>query len=212
MFWFRWPTKFFLVWFQLRWLLEFCSFDAACQKLWYIDRNASDIRESEIDTALRTSPLLLDNLKPHVISLSVAGMLNIDGKRLNIWINMHILCWHSHMEVHCIVPIGFAVKTSLSLCFCPFHFAVRQLLAASSLLRRINTNEPMWVFSGSFFPVKFTWKQFYWFLRPDKCAVKLSLYSHLEPHTPYLCWCTLPELDGGSCLFISTQVVREISL
>lgn len=51
----------------------------------------------KIDTALRTSPLLLDNVKPHVMSLNVAGMLNIHGKRLNIWINIHILCWLSHM-------------------------------------------------------------------------------------------------------------------
>ena len=69
-------------------------------------------------------------------------MLNIHGKRLIIWIIMHILCWHSHVEMHCIVPIGFAIET-LSLCFCPFHFADRQLLAASSLLRGIITNEPV---------------------------------------------------------------------
>lgn len=117
-------------------------FDAACQWLWFIDRDASDNQRKAVRNALRTSALLLDSVKPYVISLNVTGMLNIHGKRLNIWINMHISCWHAHMDVHSIVPIGFAIKTT-SVCFCPFHFAHRQVIAASSLLRRIITNEPV---------------------------------------------------------------------
>lgn len=78
------------------------------------------IRERQCGAALRTSALLLDSVKPHVISLDVTGVLNIHGKRLNIWINMHILCWHAHMDVHSIVPIGSANKKQLLCLFALF--------------------------------------------------------------------------------------------
>lgn len=59
---------FFLVQFHSSWLLEFVSFDSACQKLWFIDRNACDNRgKRETGTPLRASPLLLENVKSHVI-------------------------------------------------------------------------------------------------------------------------------------------------
>ena len=170
------------------------------------------IREWDIGSALRTSTLLLNEVKPLVISLSVAGMLNIHGKGLNLWINMHILCRHSHVEMYSIAPIDSTIQI-ISVFLCPFHFAYRQLLSASSLLWRIITNEPVPVFSGSFFPMKFTWKQIYWFSQTRQMELwSFSPDSHLEPRTPCLCWCGLCELDGGSCLFISIQLLTEISL
>lgn len=62
--------------------LKSMSFDSACQKLWFIDLHARDNqREREIGTALRTSPLVLDDVKHCVISLNVAAMLNIHCKK-----------------------------------------------------------------------------------------------------------------------------------
>lgn len=59
MFWVRWPIKFFffLVQFQSSWLLEFESFDSACQKLWFIDRNACDNRGKKERLALHLGRL-----------------------------------------------------------------------------------------------------------------------------------------------------------
>lgn len=95
--------SFFVVRFEPSWLLKFTSFDSACQKLWFIDHNASDNRgRRETGIALRTFRLLLDIIKHQSVALNVAGMLNIHEKRLNIWINMYILCCQSHMaEMYC---------------------------------------------------------------------------------------------------------------
>lgn len=65
-----------------------------------------------------------------------------------------------------------------------FHFAPRQLLAVPppAVVRgkRIKYNSLMNL-SGLFFPVKFTWKQFYWFLSPD--LINCEVFTLLTPQT-----------------------------
>lgn len=75
-------------------------------------------------------------------------------KRLNIWINMHILCCQSHMAKRCTVaPIGFAIK-KIFLLFLPFSLCPLATAHTPCCCKKesIITNEPLWVFLGRSFP------------------------------------------------------------
>lgn len=50
------------------------------------------------------------------------------------------------------------------------------------------------------------------FFRPEKCAVKFSLDWRGDVGGTRIEVGVESELDGGSCLYISIQLVREISL
>lgn len=117
LFWFRWPTKFFWFGFSRADFWNSCLLIQLVRSYDLLIGTSVIIRgKRETGIALRTSPLLLDNVKLHVIYLYVAGMLNIHGKRLNIWINMHILCWQSHMAKKSNKNIFLLCFLALSLC------------------------------------------------------------------------------------------------
>lgn len=149
----------------------------------------------------------------------MAAELNIHVKRLNIWINMHILCCCSRTELESSVRRQQAYNKNsffFLLVFFALSLSLRQ--TASSLLPAAVENKKrtqkqaysLMNLCEGFFPAQFTGRHLYWFLRPDKCTAKFSLCSHLEPYTSYLCRHNPCEHHGGSGLFVSIQLVSEI--
>lgn len=98
---------------------------------------------------------------------------------------------------------GLCMKKKKKKDFCPLHFPHWQQLTPPLLYKHqkrerkresIITNEPLWVF-----PVKFTWKEPYWFVRSRQMHCEVFSPPHLHPYVR-------PPAPGVSCLFISIQL------